>query len=218
MQSLLREAMAEGAFGLSSGLDYPPGAYATTAELAALTARGRPPRRLLPHPRPLSARATATSTRSARRSRSVGGPGRRPTSPTSTIGPASRAAPSRCSSWSIEARAAGQDVTFDSYPSEWASTRLLILIPPWVQEGGPAPDEGAPRRPDGPRADPARAAARAGTLFARQRRPGRRAGRLLRPARARPLGRLDPRPDPGRDRAPRRSTSCATCSWRRTSA
>jgi N-acyl-D-amino-acid deacylase len=36
------------------------------------------------------------------------------------------------------ARAVGQDVTFDSYPSEWASTRLLILIPAWVQEGGPA--------------------------------------------------------------------------------
>src|ERR1017187_8839201 len=37
MRSLLAEAMAEGAFGLSSGLDYPPGSYATTAELAALT-------------------------------------------------------------------------------------------------------------------------------------------------------------------------------------
>jgi N-acyl-D-amino-acid deacylase len=35
------------------------------------------------------------------------------------------------------ARAAGQDVTFDAYPYEWASTRLLILIPIWVQDGGP---------------------------------------------------------------------------------
>ncbi|MEO8571562.1 MAG: amidohydrolase family protein, partial [Chloroflexota bacterium] len=32
----LREAMEEGAFGVSSGLDYPPCAYATTDELAAL--------------------------------------------------------------------------------------------------------------------------------------------------------------------------------------
>ncbi|HLO35108.1 MAG TPA: amidohydrolase family protein, partial [Candidatus Deferrimicrobium sp.] len=32
----LREAMEEGAFGVSSGLDYPPGAYATTDELAEL--------------------------------------------------------------------------------------------------------------------------------------------------------------------------------------
>jgi hypothetical protein len=37
------------------------------------------------------------------------------------------------------ARAAGQDVTFDAYPYEWASTRLLILIPIWVQDGGPGP-------------------------------------------------------------------------------
>jgi len=34
--------------------------------------------------------------------------------------------------------AKGQDVTFDLYPYEWASTRLLILIPIWVQAGGPA--------------------------------------------------------------------------------
>ena len=32
----LREAMEQGAFGVSSGLDYPPGAYATTEELAEL--------------------------------------------------------------------------------------------------------------------------------------------------------------------------------------
>ena len=56
MQSLLREGMEEGAFGLSSGLDYPPGSYATTEELAELTRRSRQERRLLPHPRPLLAR------------------------------------------------------------------------------------------------------------------------------------------------------------------
>ena len=38
-----------------------------------------------------------------------------------------------------DARAEGLDVTFDSYPSEWASTRLLIQLPQWTQEGGPAP-------------------------------------------------------------------------------
>jgi N-acyl-D-amino-acid deacylase len=35
------------------------------------------------------------------------------------------------------ARGAGFDVTFDSYPYEWASTRLLIQLPQWVQAGGP---------------------------------------------------------------------------------
>jgi N-acyl-D-amino-acid deacylase len=29
------------------------------------------------------------------------------------------------------------DVTFDSYPYEWASTRLLIQLPQWMQAGGP---------------------------------------------------------------------------------
>ncbi len=36
-----------------------------------------------------------------------------------------------------DARAEGMDVTFDTYPYEWASTRLLIMIPPWAQSGGP---------------------------------------------------------------------------------
>ena len=38
MRVVLREAMQDGAFGLSSGLDYPPGSYASTEELAVLTA------------------------------------------------------------------------------------------------------------------------------------------------------------------------------------
>jgi len=38
-----------------------------------------------------------------------------------------------------EAGARGQDVTWDTYPYEWASTRLLIMLPPWVQAGGPGP-------------------------------------------------------------------------------
>src|ERR671918_287110 len=38
MKSVVREAMEEGAWGLSTGLDYPPGAYADTDELVALAA------------------------------------------------------------------------------------------------------------------------------------------------------------------------------------
>ena len=38
-----------------------------------------------------------------------------------------------------DARAEGLDVTFDAYPYEWASTRLLILLPSWIQAGGPGP-------------------------------------------------------------------------------
>src|SRR5918999_3521675 len=37
MKALLREGMEEGAFGLSTGLDYPPGSYADTTELVELS-------------------------------------------------------------------------------------------------------------------------------------------------------------------------------------
>ncbi len=37
-----------------------------------------------------------------------------------------------------DARTEGLDVTFDTYPSEWASTRLTIQLPGWIQAGGPA--------------------------------------------------------------------------------
>jgi N-acyl-D-amino-acid deacylase len=38
-----------------------------------------------------------------------------------------------------DARTEGLDVTFDTYPFEWASTRLLIQLPGWIQAGGPGP-------------------------------------------------------------------------------
>ena len=37
MQAMLREGMEEGAFGISTGLDYPPGSYASTDELVSLS-------------------------------------------------------------------------------------------------------------------------------------------------------------------------------------
>ncbi|PZC45976.1 MAG: N-acyl-D-amino-acid deacylase [Chloroflexi bacterium] len=37
MQAVVREAMEEGAWGISTGLDYPPGAYASTDELIAIS-------------------------------------------------------------------------------------------------------------------------------------------------------------------------------------
>ena len=37
MRAVVREAMEEGAWGLSTGLDYPPGAYAPTDELVQIS-------------------------------------------------------------------------------------------------------------------------------------------------------------------------------------
>ena len=125
--------------GLSSGLDYPPGSYATTEELAALTRDRRRARRLLPHATSATRSATATSTRSARRSRSAGA-ARRPAHITHFYHRQTHPGrPEPLLALVDDARAEGLDVTFDTYPSEWASTRLLIQLPQWIQAGGPAP-------------------------------------------------------------------------------
>jgi len=136
MRGSLREAMEEGAFGLSSGLDYPPGSYATTDELALLTEEAAKlagiyhthvrytlgDRFLDPFREAIEIGARgggpAHITHFYHRSGYPGGPGQ-------LLGLVE------------EARARGQDVTFDSYPYEWASTRLLIQLPQWVQSGGP---------------------------------------------------------------------------------
>jgi len=137
MRGLLRESMEEGAFGITSGLDYPPGAFASTDELAALTAEAAHLGGIYhTHVRyALGDRFLDPFREAIQIGRLGGGPVhithfyRRATAP----GPAEALI-----GLVEEARAAGQDVTWDTYPYEWASTRLLIMLPPWVQAGGPA--------------------------------------------------------------------------------
>jgi N-acyl-D-amino-acid deacylase len=135
-RAMLREAMQEGAFGVSSGLDYPPGSYATTDELAALTNEAA----LLggfyhTHVRyPLGDRFLDPFREAIEIGRRGDGSTHithfyhRQTYPGS---------PGQMLALLDDARAAGQDVTFDTYPYEWASTRLLIQLPAWVHRGGP---------------------------------------------------------------------------------
>ena len=136
MRGLLREAMEAGAFGLSSGLDYPPGCYATTEELAALT---REAARLggfyHTHVRyPLGDRFLDPF----REAIEIGETGEGPVHITHFYRRATAPGPAEAMIELVtDARARGLDVTWDTYPSEWASTRLLILLPPWVQAGGP---------------------------------------------------------------------------------
>jgi N-acyl-D-amino-acid deacylase len=136
MKAILREAMAEGAFGLSTGLDYPPGSYADTDELVALS-------------------TTAASLGGIYHTHvrySLGDSFLDPFREALDIGRRSeipvhithfyQRVPVRGSSRQLidlvdTARHGGLDVTFDSYPYNLSSTRLLIILPQWAHDGGP---------------------------------------------------------------------------------
>lgn len=136
MRSMLREAMEQGAIGLSSGLDYPPGAYADTDELVELSAEtARHGGFYHTHVRyPLGDRFLDPFREAIEIGRRSGAAAHithfyhRQTFPEG---------PEPMLALVDDARSNGQDVTFDTYPYEWASTRLLIMIPPWAQAGGP---------------------------------------------------------------------------------
>lgn len=136
MRAMLREAMAEGAFGVSSGLDYPPGSFASTDELAALTAEAATGGGFYhTHVR------YALGDRFLDPFREAIEIGRRGAGPVHLTHFYHRrtypGGPERLLGLVDDTREAGIDVTFDTYPSEWASTRLLIQLPQWVQAGGP---------------------------------------------------------------------------------
>ncbi|CAN5748190.1 D-aminoacylase [soil metagenome] len=138
MAAMLRSSMSAGALGLSSGLDYPPGAYATTDELAALTGAAASAGGFYhTHVRyPLGDRYLDPFREAIEIGRRGSGAVHithfyhRETHP---------GGPEPLLALVDDARAEGLDVTFDTYPYEWASTRLLIQLPLWTQEGGPGP-------------------------------------------------------------------------------
>jgi N-acyl-D-amino-acid deacylase len=136
MRQTLREAMEDGAFGLSSGLDYPPGAYASTEELTALArTAGSGGGIYHSHVRyDLGDRFLDPF----REAIEIGRLGEAPAHITHFYHRATfPGTPDEMLALVDDALGRGQDVTFDAYPYEWASTRLLIMLPTWVQAGGP---------------------------------------------------------------------------------
>jgi N-acyl-D-amino-acid deacylase len=135
-KALLRTAMEEGAFGMSTGLDYPPGSYADTHELTELS---REAARLggiyHTHVRYSLGDRFLDPFREAL---DIGRGSDVPVHITHfyhrTTSPGSA---SRMLGLVEDARDAGLDVTFDSYPYNLSSTRLLILVPQWAHAGGP---------------------------------------------------------------------------------
>ena len=137
MRSMLREAMEAGALGISSGLDYPPGAFADTAELAALSAEAAARGGFYhTHVRyPLGDRYLDPFREAIEIGRRAGDA---PVHITHFYHRETHPGGAEPLLQLVDdARATNHDVTFDTYPYEWASTRLLIQLPLWIQEGGP---------------------------------------------------------------------------------
>ena len=135
MRGLLARSMDEGAIGLASGLIYPPSAFGTTDELAALcevvSAKGG---LYASHIRNEGAKlldAVEENIEIGRRSQVRVELSHHKASGQQNWGKV------RDSAARIErARAAGVDVTADQYPYTASSTGLAVTIPNWVHEGG----------------------------------------------------------------------------------
>jgi N-acyl-D-amino-acid deacylase len=137
MKAMLREGMEEGAFGISTGLDYPPGSYADTSELAQLSAQAARLGGIYhTHVRYQLGDRFLDPFREAL---DIGRQSGVPVHVTHFYQRLPVAGAAESMLGLLEgAREEGLDVTFDSYPYPLSSTRLLIVMPQWAQEGGPA--------------------------------------------------------------------------------
>lgn len=148
MIAFLREGMEEGAYGLSTGLDYPPGSYASTQELIELSKEAArlggiyhthvrntlgdryldPLREAIDIGR--QSGIPCHITHLSQQKRHPGG-----AEPILEL---------------VErSREEGLDVTFDMFPSLYGSTRLTILFPQWTMDGGPDRQKEVLRSPEG---------------------------------------------------------------------
>jgi dihydroorotase/N-acyl-D-amino-acid deacylase len=138
MQELVREAMREGAFGLSTGLFYVPGTFARTDEVVALArVAGELGGIHVSHVRDEAAGVVA----SVEETIAIGEEGRLPTQVThhKIIGKASWGRSVETLRLLAEARRRGVDATVDQYPYAASSTSLAAaLFPAWALEGGAA--------------------------------------------------------------------------------
>ncbi|MFI5782309.1 amidohydrolase family protein [Nocardia sp. NPDC051570] len=136
MRELLAQGLAEGAVGMSSGLTYPPGMYADTAELAALCevvaeAGGF----YAPHHRSYGAGALEAYAEMIELARRTGCPVHL-THATMNFDPNRGRAPELLALIDT-ALADGCDISLDTYPYLPGSTTLSALLPSWAMSGGP---------------------------------------------------------------------------------
>lgn len=136
MADLLRDAMDRGAFGLSSGLIYPPGVYTSTDELSYLAAALPKGAIYTTHMRNESGalRQSVAEAISVGRAARV----RVEVSHLKATGRANWGGVERALEDIDAARDSGVAIAQDVYPYSAASTTLTACLPPWANAGGSA--------------------------------------------------------------------------------
>jgi N-acyl-D-amino-acid deacylase len=136
MRRIVRRGMAEGAFGLSTGLFYVPGAFTPTGEIVELAKVAGQMRGIhISHMRDEATRVLD----SVRETLEIGEKGGLPTQIThhKIIGALNWGKSVDTLRLVDEARARGIDVTMDQYPYTASSTSIhAALVPAWANEGG----------------------------------------------------------------------------------
>ena len=135
MKSILRESMEEGAFGLSTGLEYPPGNFANTSELIELSKQANKHGGIYhTHVRYELGDKFLDPFREAIQ---IGENSNIPVHITHLYQSSySKGGASKILDLVENTRASGMDITFDSYPYIYGSTRLIIMLPDWTKDGG----------------------------------------------------------------------------------
>ncbi len=135
MQDLVRQGMADGAFGVSSGLIYPPGCFTPTAELTELAhTAGEQSGIYVSHIRGES----DTLVESVAEAIQIGSDAgvRVHISHHKAAGKRNWGKVKTTLQMMNEARCAGIDIGFDVYPYIAGNTSLATVIPAWAHDGG----------------------------------------------------------------------------------
>jgi len=137
MRAMLREGMEEGAYGISTGLDYPPGSYATTDELVSLSEEAARLGGIYhTHLRNTLGDRFLDPVKEALE---IGQRAGLPCHLTHFYQRITHPGSARQLLGLVEGSVdAGQDVTMDCFPYTYSSTRVLIMFPQWAHDGGPA--------------------------------------------------------------------------------
>lgn len=135
MRSFAHEAMLDGAFGMTSGLIYPPGVYSTNSEIEEI-ARGLKDKcgLYLSHMRNESADVVQSVYETITVAEAAGIPGQ--VLHHKACGKKNFGKVKQTLEVLEKARERGVDMTVDQYPYAATSTTLRSILPPWVHEGG----------------------------------------------------------------------------------